>query len=1091
MSKALVAFGFLALNAWGAPKGAMQAGDAETRVLGKNEVEQRDRLVDRAALEAQVSAAGKLRELLRRYRGAMQEPLLLGRLGESLQQEASIRFRVAHGQAHRHGGVVDLTEFKRTMKASITTLDELIAKFPHFENIEEAWYLRGRAYEEMEDRAGARKNFLHLVTTWPDALQAPPAYMSLANFAIDENKHADAIPFLLAVEKRPEDPQFPFALYKLAWSHYNLKNIPAALGYLERHIAFYDRLLKQAPDSSSSAIRDNSLVETALFYVEGVEGGVAGYSALDALPYFRKLDQGPALGRVLLRFGRLLRAHNREGDLEGWKKLVLREESTRPESLEVAMTLFEDRVNKRHFDSLPESAKDFENVVTANRAQVAKWESYPKAQELLVKTIEEIRNLVIRNKKATEVTKLAATLAELSMSLTRVVDPKDPRVPGVHYNLAETMFEIGDFEPATAHYRWVVENWSDKSFDLRNASLRALSSRYEVLRAAGLVPKELAAKAWASNDTAKVDARLEEWVAWMDVHAARFPSDESFENLCFEADRSLYAAGQTRRAVERLLAFAGKSPESRFAIPAAALALDTYILGNDWTKTFTLVQQLTKTKAWRTSDFGARLARVEADSYYKILEAKFEHKDTDEALAASRECLRKYKDSERFGDCLLMAARASTVRGEESDAEKYLTRLITEKPGTAPATHALFERARMHERGYRFAEALTDYQSYLKAGGDVKDVNPRLLPLAWLSAKWKDVESLLARPEFCQGESSVACDRYEAITLFEDPTYAGRRAGARVGIEILGRLNKVPAANRGLWALVALSGETKLGFKDRLDLLDIIADKWNDADSAAQLQLSRRLVSTIKNTLRANRRLLQSSFALKPEKKSIERRLERVRELEEKSVKLVKLPWVRLRAEVMDELASAYADLGEDLRAIPAPKELPEKERPEYAMTLQKLALPFDEKAVEIRAKAFEVARKARVDSETLTPLAQAFAKDNPSQAKQVEELLRAPASITGPSDEELLAKLGSVKESKLIEDSWKQAYLTGNWAQIAFFTAEAQSRAKNPIAQSRVAILRYFSLLRAGARAEALVARTHINAIDAEAKTSEVARAK
>lgn len=1062
----------------------LKAGEASTRVVGKGETENHDRLVDRAALEAQVSAAGKLRDLLKRYRGAMQEPLLLGRLAESLQQEAAIRFRIAHGKSHATNGTVDLTDFRRTMKASVTTLDELIAKFPHFENIEEAWFLRGRAFEEMEDKASARKNYLHLVTNWPECLQAPPAYMSLATFAIDENKHEEALTYLLAVEKRPEDPQFPFALYKLAWSNYNLKRIPAALGYLERHIAFYDRQLATSPDVSSIAMRDNSLVETALFYVEGVEGGVPGYSVSEAYNYFRKLDKGPALGRVMLRFARLLRAHNRDGDLETWKKLALREESARSESLEVAMTLFEDRVNKRHFDQLGSSAKDFEQIVDANRKNVATWESYPKAQELLVKTIEEIRTLVIKNKKATEIGKLAGSLAELSMSLTRLVQPKDPRIPGVHYNLAETMFEIEDFEPATTHYRWVVENWKDKSFDLRNASLRALSSRYEILRRQGIIPKELTAKAWTASDVSKVDPRLEEWTGWMDVHAASFPSDETFENLRFEGDRALYAAGQPRRAVERLLAFAEKTPESRFAVPAAALSLDTYLLSNDWTRTLDLSRRLAKNKAWKKSDFAVRLTKVEADAYYKLLEGKFEQKNTEEALSASKECLDKYAESERFSDCLLMAARASMVNGQEKDAEKYLSQLIKDKPDTDAAHHALFERARMEERSYRFARALADYQAYLAKGGEVKEASLRLLPLAWLSADWKQSASLLGRKDLCEGAQAVACDRYEVVTLLEDPTYVGARSDARVGMEILGRLNKIPGENRALWALLALSnenkGDGKLGFKDRLDLLDVLADKWSSTESGAQFQMSRKLVPAIRTALQANRRILRASYTLKPEKKSIARRLDRVRELEEKSIKLVKLPWVRVRVEVLSELASAYADLGEDLRAIPAPKELPATELPEYSLTLQKLAMPFDEKAVEIRGKAYELARNAGVEHESFAPVAEAFAKENPSQAKAVEEALRTPASIEDiPSSR------------NAIEESWKKAFEQENWPQMAFFLSEAQSRAKDPPALARLAQLRYFSLLRIGARAEALVERKQSESEVLKSGSKEVARAK
>jgi TolA-binding protein len=1112
----------------------MQAGEAETRVMGKREVEERDRLVDRAALEAQTAAAGKLRELLKRYRGSVQEPLLLGRLAESLQQEGAIRFRIAHGKAHRSGGAVDLTDFRKAMKTSIASLDELIAKFPHFENIQEAWFLRGRAYEEIENKVEARKNFLQLVTRWPDALQAPPAYMSLASFAIDENKHQEAIGYLEAVEKRPDDPQYPFALYKLAWSHYNLKRIPAALAYLERHIAFYDARAGETRDASDIAMRDNSLNETALFYVEGLESGLPDYTAAKAYGYFRGLEKGPALGKVMLRFARLLRAHNREEDLELWKKTALRDEMSRPESLEVVMTLFEDRVNKRRFEALPEVSRDLEEIVKANRKTLASWDSYPKAQELLVKTIEDLRTLVIRNKKATELGKLSATLAELSLSLVRILDAQDPRVPGVHYNLAETMFEIEDFERATVHYRWVLENWKDrKSFDVRNASLRALSSRYEVLRRARIVPKELAAKAFPPRDEPKVDARLEEWTGWIDAHAREFAAkapkrdeaDETFANLDFEANRALYAAGQPRRAVARMLSFSEAAPTSRFAVPSAALALDTYLLSGDWERTYALSKRLGGNADWKKSEFGTRLAKVEADAYYKLLEGKFDKKDTSEALAASRECLDKYKNSERFPDCLLMAARASVAEGDEEEGQKHLSRLVREKPETEAARHALYERARIQERNYRFADAFEDYRSYLARGGELREAQKRLLPLARLSGDTRVIASLLEKPETCSGDQAAVCDRVTASLLLEDASFQAAKPELRSGLAILSRLSKTPSENRALWALVGL-GDAKIGFQDRLELLDALADGWDSLESGLQLQASRKLVPAVKTALESNRRILRSSFTLKPEKKSIARRLERVRDLEERTVKIVKMPWIRLRVEALNELASAYADLGEDLRAIPAPKELPEAERPEYEQTLQKLALPFDEKAVEMRGKAFELASTSEVDEETFAPLAEAFAKENPSQVKTLAA--RTPASARAASESEMLPRLAptarwarytkaairelnpSDDKERLIDWSWRRAFEEGQWPQIAFFLSEAQAfsdarvarqkkegnlsseerNARDRAAEAKLASFRYFTLLKAGARAEArqeLAAARGKMDLDGQAAVNEI----
>ncbi len=1106
------------------PARAETSVEATVRALPKPVVdENRDRLVDQAALQAQGEAIAKLQTLLKKYVGSVQEPLLLGRLAEAQQQDAAIRFRIAHGRAHRSGKAVELGDFKKTIKASIATLDALIAKFPSFENIEEAWFLRGKAFEEIEDKANARKNYLHLVDKWPDALQAPAAHMALAQFAIDENKHAEAIAQLEKVERRPTDPQYPFALYKLAWSHYNLKNIPAALGFLERHIKWYSERIKNTegvPDTSDVAIRDNSVNETALFYVEGIELRHPDYSSTKALAYFRGLEKGPALGRVMGRFARLLRAHGKEAELVAWKDLVLKEEIERAEAIEVVMTWFDDRLNRRKYLELQSVAQDVERVIQANRKVARDWESYRVAVDTLIGTAQELQKIVIKNKQATELASYSAALAGLYMSITRILDAKDPRIPGVHYNLAETLFEIKDYPGATEHYRWVVDNWTDSStFDLENASLRAIAARYEILRNDKFVVDALEAKALPKRDAGRVETRVDEWVAWIDAHAKRFGAPkasrfkvaadfevakarhENFQNFEFEANRSLYSQGQPNRAVARFLEFASASPDSKFAIPSAALALDSRILTNDWKLTHELARDLGREKTWKGGEFATRLAKVEADAWFKILEIKVDGKDMGDALAAARECLSRYGGSERYPDCMLMAAKIELRQGREVEAIEYLDRLVKERPDAEAGKWALLERARISERNYRFANALADYVAFLARDGNVSEVAPRVLPLAWLADRDEDLRLFLARPGLCEAVAQAddragMCDRMQALLVLTDASYRTGETKLRDGKYVLENFRKFPESSRAIWALAALANDRGLGFADRLELLGRLAEAWDRLDGPMQSQLQGRLVEVVKSSLERNRKILVTSFPLKPERRAIGKRLDRVKELESETVRLVKLPWTRLKTEVLVELAAAYTDIGDGLRALPAPTGFSGAEVEEYKQTLMGLSMPFDEKAVELRAKAFEVASEAGIDDSAFSFIAELYLKDNPSKSSELEGF-RRPASVVDPKakpvdrldrllpaarwsrfDAKAFAKLraGDADDrARLFYWTWRQAYDAGNSQFMAYMVAEAK-KAK-ALGEVELGILGYLTLERSGARAEALAALENVRA--------------
>jgi len=75
--------------------------------------EQHERDVDAVAMASQEQAISKLSSLLAKYRKTSQEPILLAKLAELQQQNASILFRIAHGAAHRGKKAIDLSHFKK------------------------------------------------------------------------------------------------------------------------------------------------------------------------------------------------------------------------------------------------------------------------------------------------------------------------------------------------------------------------------------------------------------------------------------------------------------------------------------------------------------------------------------------------------------------------------------------------------------------------------------------------------------------------------------------------------------------------------------------------------------------------------------------------------------------------------------------------------------------------------------------------------------------------------------------------------------------------------------------------------------------
>ncbi len=954
--------------------GAEKAEPFTVRPVQGEETEARDRYVDQVAMDSQREAIRKLKKLLAQYRGTPREPVLLMKLGELQQQDAAYEFRVAHGKSHRNTASVDLGAYKKSMNASIEHLTQLIQNFKSFEDMDLAVFMRGKAYQEIEKKELAKKDFLALVTRYPEKREAETAWMALAEYAIDENQHEQALQYLKPIEQRPESQHYPFALYKMAWSLYNLGKIPEGLGYLERQVAYLKKFGISA--SSDVAIFENSLSDIAMFYYDAYEKHMPGFEVAKALDYFKTIESGTPMGKMIIRFGKHLRASGKQAELVKWKNDLIEKEFARIETLDVARICFEDQVNKKLLIPLAKTSQDFVVLYKANPKMV-ETESYNATQKLLIETAEQFQGLTLKNKKATEVKALSATLSELYRSFIEIVDSKDPRIPKARYNLAETLFAINEFEQATTHYRWVAENWQGKKgFDAKIASIKAIGSRYESLRGLKRISEKLEARAIHSESESKLEkfAPLEEWVGWMDAHLKKYGTKggefESIENFIFEGDRALYAAGQVGRAVERMTDFAQDHSKSKYAVPAASLVLDTYVAALDWKNAYELSNTFLKIKGWTDTAFTSRVQVLAADSFFKLAEVAYATKDYTDALDRAEDCVTKYASSQRLADCRMLAARSSVALNKEERAERHYLDQIKQQPQHELTTKAQVLVGQIFERNFKYEEAAKQYEVALASKelkeDERKDLLSRSLKLYWLASKWDRLESLLKGP--------AKGDEYEKYRAF-----VALRMGA--GLESKERSKEL----RALWSLAEILQSQDATYEKRVELLWGVAKGFEKLDSELQLALLPELNLLVSKGLTDARLSLGKSYKLRSTPKAIKLRVELIQQYENAVAELVKMPWVSVRALALNETADLYNDFTSGLRAMPPPENLPPEELAVFQETVQKLVFPFEEKAQHIREKAFELAQKGGVGAGVFEKITAVYFKESPSIAKQYE----------------------------------------------------------------------------------------------------------
>ena len=1012
-----------------------------------------DRSVDQAAISSQQHAIKTLLGLIKKHKGRTQEILLLLKLGDSYQQAAMIEFRIQKG--NKKAGLV-----VKYHQDAIRVLSEVIARAPNLPEIDQAYATRGKSYEEIGDKVHAKKDYLYLVKNFPDHPATSAAYMSLADFAIEENQHKEALTYLKALEERTDEPLYPFALFKIAWAHYNLKNIPTSLAYLEKHTTFYKKRIEasKSPSPSEEALRESSLADMALFFFEGFEEKLPGYGTQDAYDYFRKQDAPEYFGRMSVRFAKLLRSHRHSESLQEWKAIYMSKEYERPETLEILTIVFDDFINQNNFIKVGETSRDMVALYLKNK-KLMQGEVLSKTQKIILDTAQKYQALTLKNKAASGLEELTGTLATLYDSFTKMAEDNDPRIPRVHYNLAETLFEIKNYDEATIHYRWIVDRGQVKdAIPIDDASLKSISSRYESLKAKELVVLDIKSKKYQGTDEASLKTPLKEWVTWIDWHLGKFGAkDEGISQYLYEANRNLYHLKASDPYLERLKTFAKKYPTSKYAIPQATLALDTAILSEQWERAWKLTQEFVEIKPWEKTDFYKLLITTGSKSIYKLTEADFALNRHPEVLDHYKLFTKKYTDDGLLPQMTLFAAKSSIALNKESEATDLLTTLIEKHKSSQFVAEAYLLRSKYRQEKEDFVGASKDWIAFLKLDEKTKtglkfkseDFLKRALLFSTLSLTLKDRFKEIEDAKLCVPVDHIEiCDHYRAYLAAIEPTLYPKDKEIEEA-----KNDDLEAPDRALWALATLSHAKEMNIDELYTYLRILGSKFDKNDADIQYALYKTMRATIVASLTRGREVLNKDYALKddPAKiiKSIQRRVKAMQRHEESMASLMKIPFMGIRAYVLNENSLIYEDFTNALRAYPIPKTLPQAEQDEYTKAFQDILFPFEEKVQAIRMRAFEIASQKAIDEPTFVAVAEGYFKDNPSQAKSLGHNFTKGFRVPLVPD---------TFRDETFSKTWKQAFDAGN-VRLMFYA----------LPREKSQITKVLTLERAGLTSEAL----------------------
>lgn len=1000
-----------------------------------NVQENKDRVVDQASVDVQDEADADLSFMVKKYAGTAREADMLLRLSELRLEIAESMFRVSYAPGEK--GLQ--AAYRAKLSSGVQALSRILNSYPKSAEYPRALYLRGKAQKELGDSAKALKDFESFLARFSARKEAPMAALSVADLSILKNNYKRAISVLAPLAKNTSHPLYPNAVQKRAWAFYASANPMAAVNELRVLAAHFSRLERAKKLSASDqAVRDGVMSDIAAISYHAFSGSSSKFGLVQVNALMRSYDTDAGYRRMALAFMDQLRTADRENDLRTWKAIVLKSDPARSENLEMLVATFEYDLERESYADVTRTSNEMAAIIGKNISV----EGGEDSRNLVLRAAGKLTKRISDYRSTAKASDAEKNLASVMTAFDHMSAESDVRKLAMRWNLAETYFGLERYESAAQTYRWVTLGWIGdenaaivKGVSKKTAALKAISSRYEALRAAGVVPTKLEVKAAASllANPAKV-ASVREWIQWIDQFAKE--QKEVLGQFGFEANRTLYAIGAQDEAMERMKKFAKELPSSKLAVASASLVVDTWIARARWDHVESEASAFADQNGWAKPTFASEMRVQAAGAKFKQIELAYAAKRYEQSLDHAKEFLSTYPKSNLAVDANGFACNSILNEKELSSAVDCFDGLAKRFPNTPAAVQALRTAARIDDERMKFVEASDRYLKYLDvAGSSLKApesllIRRRVLQLTRASGDAGRMSALASVKKLCAPKLDAECDLNHALAALIRSGNSAQNPNSA-----LAQMGKARKELRAVWAMTALEQWASLDTRTLERTMKTLVDQWKGTDASVRYFLIARVTKVVPAILTQDRtRMAKAGMA--GTEAAITKRMRMLQALEARANLISGIPVNSVQAAALETVFFGYSDLITAIREIPAPEKAAPAQKREHAQLLSSLTQPLVLKSRKIRDSFLTLDLKEK----------------SGLNADSADRLFDRPVAQNASYDS--------------LRKEWSNAIRDENWSRVSFLSNEVMDLKNVPANWSKAA--RAISLATAGAAAEA-----------------------
>jgi cellulose synthase operon protein C len=934
-------------------------------------------------------AIQQINKLIKKYKNTQLEPDLLLRLGELyMRRSKTDRFLEVHRGSEEIVNfapkIVKSAASKKQVLNAIDIYDQIERRFPHYEKLDVVIYNNAFSNQQINNDVKAEKKYLNLVTNYSNSPLVPDGHLALGEIQFKRHNFKNAYTHFDAIRKYPDSQVYPYGLYKAGWTQYNLRDAKAGLKELEAVIQ-YGRFVKEQGIDARLDLRKEALLDMALFY-EDV------YPSKDAYSYFKQQTGELDISPVILRLSDLYKRHSRHQDVKIILSEYIKNHST-SNYIPIAYVELMDASEKmkkrkdvitlleKFYDTcLPNSswakAQDPKGL-EAKDNPLAQFAEDIQGQALPYQVCSKVFNkmaLGYANKwlkywqKENTVVEYA-DVAEQAFSIYLKSDGQSDESSRARFVYSELLFKRNKFRLASEQYAITGRLTKDKTI--------GHDSRYYAI----LALEKAVGDKWSDKDENSYRTLAAEYLTKnLD---GKYRLDVEFKTAFIAYEKGRYdEAGPT------FLRLGNTYPNEDKGLKSQDLYLDTLNLKKDYVvlRDYSLSLRA-KAKGERID----KLTKIYEEAYFLIIQG-LEEKGNFKAAIQEYVAFAKANPNSKLTqkalwNTTLLYYRSGDLMGGASSSVAYYEKYKDTKEGL----DSLIKAAQTYE-----------------SIGQLPYAADTLVLLANVDQANKTKWTVLAADFYLLSNNIKA-----AKPLYETIRKSGDTQTSFRALEQLEKIAKREGNSKLQVALLKDIIETGHQPQASVAAVYFVEEAYNekrydDAFNMAKKIISQEKVGASKNAL-ARARIVQARILDKEfRSQSVKSKLERVQTvLTLKTEKLSKAQIAyqsaanygdsEVSVQAYRELADCYLHYSDSLRTMPIPTGLPEAEGEAFRAEMDKLAIPMEEKGIDTKIQAFNVARELGVHDSVMLELQNEMKKLNQQVVKSTNTVRLQPAGLVLP----------------------------------------------------------------------------------------------